>query len=91
VVFKKYCPIDEDRWETALAAAVAICGEQVALVDENKKYICGVEDEYEEGWVFLPIKEQWGKDVAGYLVVGDTISSIDFAIVVNVVTAILNR
>ena len=90
VVFKKYSPIDEEMWDTTLAAARAICGERVVLLDRDYERMCGSLDDYKE-WTCIEIKELYGTKVLAYLCVDKPLHTTEVAYAKQVVETLLNR
>lgn len=90
VVFKKYSPIDEEMWDTALTAARAICGEQVVLLDRDYERMCGSLEDYKD-WTCVEIQETFGREVLAYISINKPLESTEVQHAVSVVKTLFNR
>lgn len=90
VCFKKYCPYDAEQWDTALAAAMALCGERVALHDRDNERVCGSLLDPKD-WSCVEIKEAYGSGTIGYLYADKPLDDVELCSALRVVCAIMNR
>ena len=90
IVFKRYSPIDEEMWDTALAAACALCGEQVVLLDRDYERMCGSLEDYKD-WTCIEIQEAFGHKALAYISVNKPLESIEVQHAVSVVKTLFNR